>query len=149
MTRTTPFKPPALLLLLLVSMAGAHFVVPLALLLSFPWSLTGALLVAAGIALNIVADQLFKGYGSVSACRGPDVLVTDGPYGLSRNPMYLGFAFILFGVALMLGSLSPLLLAASFIPLTNRLFIRHEESELEWLEGDAWAVYTTEVRRWL
>jgi len=149
MTRTTPFKPPTLLLLLLVSMTVAHFVVPLAPVLPFPWSLGGALLVATGLALNIVADQLFKGFCCVSACRGPDVLVTGGPYALSRNPMYLGFALILFGIAVMLGSLSPLLLAAGFIPAANILFIRHEEAELARREDDAWSAYTARVRRWL
>lgn len=148
-TRSSPFKPPTLLLILLVAMTTAHFFVPLESVVPFPWSLGGALLVVAGTTLNIVADQLFKGYGSVSACRGPDVLVTGGPYALSRNPMYLGFACILFGIAVMLGSLSPLLVAAIFIPLTNRLYIKHEEAELAWHEAETWSDYTARVRRWL
>jgi protein-S-isoprenylcysteine O-methyltransferase Ste14 len=149
MNHTTPFKPPTLLLVLLVAMTTAHFWIPLASVAPLPWSLGGVLVVAAGVALNILADRLFKGYGCVSACRGPDVLVTRGPYALSRNPMYLGFAFILFGIAIMLGSLSPLLIAAFFIPLTNRLYIRHEEAELAWYEAEAWSAYTARVRRWL
>jgi protein-S-isoprenylcysteine O-methyltransferase Ste14 len=147
--RRSPFKPPTLLLILLVAMTTAHFVLPLASVVPFPWSLGGALLVAAGGALNVVADRLFKGHGCVSACRGPDVLVTGGPYALSRNPMYLGFAFILFGIAVMLGSVSPLLVAAAFVPLTNTLFIKHEEAELAWHEAEAWSAYTARVRRWL
>lgn len=149
MTWTAPFKPPTLLLILLILMPTAHLVLPITLLLPFPWNLVGVGLMIAGIALNIIADQLFKGYGSISACRGPDVLVTGGPYALSRNPMYLGFALILVGVAVLLGSLSPLLIAASFFPLTNRLFIRSEEAELAWLEGDEWQAYAANVRRWL
>ena len=149
MTQTTRFKPPSLLFLLLVAMTVAHAVIPLAPLFSSPWNLVGCGLVAVGIALNIIADQIFKGYGSVSACRGPDVLVTGGPYAISRNPMYLGFALILVGVGVILGSLSTLVLAASFVPLTNRLYIRNEEAELSRLEGDTWQAYAAKVRRWL
>ena len=63
--------------------------------------------------------------------------------------MYLGFALILVGVGVILGSLSTLVLAASFVPLTNRLYIRNEEAELSRLEGDTWQAYAAKVRRWL
>ena len=149
MKNSIRFKPPTLLLVILVAMPAAHLIVPLAPVLELPWSLAGLGLVAAGVALNIIADLLFKGYGCVSAWRGPDVLVTGGPYVLSRNPMYLGFALILVGVAVLLGSLAPLLLAASFVPSADRLFIRGEEAVLTELYGDEWTAYATRVRRWI
>jgi protein-S-isoprenylcysteine O-methyltransferase Ste14 len=149
MTHLTRFKPPVLLLLTLAAMPLAHGVLPLAKVLPPRGSLIGVLPVAAGIALNIIADRLFKVHGSVSACRGPDALVTEGPHALSRNPMYLGFALILFGTAVVLGSLAPLLLAIAFIPLTERLFIRYEEAALSELHGTAWSSYATRVRRWI
>ena len=149
MSNARHVKPPHLLLLILVVLPVAHLAVPLALLAPVPWNLAGILLVAVGIALNIFADALFKGYGSVRACRGPDVLVTGGPYGVSRNPMYLGFALILAGIAVLLGTLAPLLLAAGFVFLAERLFIRHEEAVLAERYGDEWIAYAARVRRWL
>jgi protein-S-isoprenylcysteine O-methyltransferase Ste14 len=149
MWNTYGFKPPMLLLLILAGMPLAHLVLPIAPVLPFPWSLAGLGLVTGGIALNLVADRLFKESDCMSACRGPDELLTGGPYALSRNPMYLGFALLLIGIALLLGSLGPLLLAAGFVPLTERLFIRCEEALLSSRHGDAWTAYAARVRRWL
>jgi protein-S-isoprenylcysteine O-methyltransferase Ste14 len=149
MTYETPFKPPTLLLLFLIAMPLAHLALPIAFIIPYPWNLSGSILVTAGIVLNITADQLFKRHGAPRANRGPDVLVTSGPYALSRHPMYLGFALILLGVAVLLGSPSPLLLAAAFIPLTDRLFIRGEEEALAKRDDNAWFAYTAKVRRWL
>lgn len=40
-TRRSRFKPPTLLLILLVAMTTAHFFLPLASVFPFPWSLGG------------------------------------------------------------------------------------------------------------
>jgi protein-S-isoprenylcysteine O-methyltransferase Ste14 len=55
-------------------------------------------------------------------------LITTGPYGFSRNPLYLGGnVFIFFGAALSLGSPTALFVTAIHIPLVD-LFIRREDS---------------------
>jgi protein-S-isoprenylcysteine O-methyltransferase Ste14 len=149
MWKTNGFKPPVLLLVTLISMSAAHLGLPLASWLPLPWRFAGLGSVLAGVALNIVADRLFKARGSVSACRGPDLLVTVGPYAFSRNPMYLGFALILSGVAVLLGTVGPMLPAAGFVPLAHLLYVRHEEALLAERHGDAWLAYATRVRRWI
>lgn len=61
--------------------------------------------------------------------------------------MDLGFAFILIGAALMLGNHSTLLIALTFVPLMNHLFIRHEEANLAETYAGAWRDYAAKVRR--
>ena len=76
-------------------------------------------------------------------------LITSGPYGFSRNPLYLGGnVFIFFGAALSLGSPAALFITAIHIPLVD-LFIRREERQLERQFGEAWIRYKDRVRRWI
>jgi protein-S-isoprenylcysteine O-methyltransferase Ste14 len=81
--------------------------------------------------------------------RPATALVTEGPYRFSRNPMYLGFTLLYLGIALLFGSLWPLL----FLPLV--LWVMHfgvivrEEAYLERRFGDGYREYRRRVNRWL
>jgi protein-S-isoprenylcysteine O-methyltransferase Ste14 len=76
-------------------------------------------------------------------------MVTSGIYRFSRNPMYLGFLFVLAGWAIYLSNL----LAFAFLPLfvwyINRFQIVPEERALAAKFSDAFTAYTRSVRRWL
>jgi protein-S-isoprenylcysteine O-methyltransferase Ste14 len=77
------------------------------------------------------------------------VLLTTGPFRVSRNPMYLGMAAALLGVAVTLGSATPFLVAPVFGVLLARRFIRPEEAALASRFGAAWTAYARRTRRWL
>lgn len=76
-------------------------------------------------------------------------MVTSGVYRLTRNPMYLGLALILLGLAVYLGSPWMLLGPLVFAAYITRFQIRPEERALAARFGDAYRVYCTRVRRWL
>ena len=63
--------------------------------------------------------------------------------------MYLGFVLILFGLSLLLGSISPYIVVMVFAILMDVVFIRVEERMLEAKFGDAWKAYKSKVRRWI
>ncbi|HVN16881.1 MAG TPA: isoprenylcysteine carboxylmethyltransferase family protein, partial [Anaerolineales bacterium] len=77
------------------------------------------------------------------------VLVTYGLYRFTRNPMYLGFVLILFGAFILLGSLTPFVIALAFVFLMDRMFIRMEEQKLAATFGAQWEEYKSRTRRWL
>ncbi|MDD5173200.1 MAG: methyltransferase, partial [Patescibacteria group bacterium] len=57
--------------------------------------------------MNIWTDNIFKkGKTTVKPHEKPSTLIVSGPFRLSRHPMYLGMAAILFGVSILLGSLT-------------------------------------------
>jgi protein-S-isoprenylcysteine O-methyltransferase Ste14 len=76
-------------------------------------------------------------------------LVTSGPYAFTRNPMYLGDAIALLGVAVWTGSALSLLALAAFIAFIDRFQIAAEESALLGIFGEEYAAYRRKVRRWL
>jgi protein-S-isoprenylcysteine O-methyltransferase Ste14 len=63
--------------------------------------------------------------------------------------MYLAMALTLIGVALLLGSLAPLIAPPIFIRLITTRFIQKEEAALERRFGDRYRDYKQRVRRWI
>lgn len=76
-------------------------------------------------------------------------VVTTGVYRLSRNPMYLGMAAGLLGLALWWANLPGLLLVAAFCTTITRLQIQPEERILVAHFGEAFTTYMARVRRWI
>jgi protein-S-isoprenylcysteine O-methyltransferase Ste14 len=62
--------------------------------------------------------------------------------------MYLGFVLILFGVAALLGSVTPLLVVPIFGAAMEMVFIRKEEQTMAATFGNRWTEYRSRVRRW-
>jgi protein-S-isoprenylcysteine O-methyltransferase Ste14 len=77
------------------------------------------------------------------------VLVTTGANSVSRNPMYVGLAGLLFANAVRLGSWKALLPVAAFTLVIDRLQIPAEESALLTNFGADYEVYRATVPRWL
>jgi protein-S-isoprenylcysteine O-methyltransferase Ste14 len=76
-------------------------------------------------------------------------IVTAGVYRFTRNPIYLGFACMLIGIPLNLGSYWGVVLTPVFILSMNRLVIEREEAYLEKKFGDVYTGYKSRVRRWV
>lgn len=77
------------------------------------------------------------------------ILLTDGAYRLSRNPMYTGLAVAYLGLALLFGSWWPLALWPLVILAVRQLVIRPEERYLARRFGQTYTDYQSRVRRWL
>ena len=75
-------------------------------------------------------------------------LVTSGVYRISRNPMYVGFAFLLLGWAVALGEPLAFLGVPAFVLFITRFQILPEERALTTLFGVEFERYCTTVRRW-
>lgn len=75
-------------------------------------------------------------------------LVTSGVFAWTRNPMYLGLSLLLFGWAIMLGTLSPFAGPLLFVPLIRHVQIRPEELALRRRFGSAYDRYCQGVNRW-
>ncbi len=110
----------------------------------------GALLVAAGLWLMVWAVLRMRRAGTTVLPHGsPSALVTDGPFRLSRNPIYLGDALLLAGAALLLDAPLALLLVPVFMALISGRFIRHEEAGLRGAFPKAFDDWARRTRRWI
>ncbi|MFJ3054036.1 methyltransferase family protein [Pseudomonas nitroreducens] len=76
-------------------------------------------------------------------------LVIAGIYRHTRNPMYLGFAIILLGWCVFLGSALAVLGVVAFVLYIGRFQIRPEERALRELFGAEFEAFCGRVRRWV
>lgn len=142
--------PPAYLFLALIAQLVLHLAWPVHRYWGVPLNLIGLGPLAAGAWLNVAADREFKRHQTtVRPFERSSALVTVFPFALSRHPMYLGLTLILLGTALLFGTVSPLLPAATFALLMDRHFIPVEERMLGETFGAEWERYRERVRRWL
>ena len=104
----------------------------------------------AGLVLAFVSVGLFKrAKTAVVPFATSTALVTDGPYKLTRNPMYLAMTLLLIGVAMYLGSLLPFLVIIAFVVIIQKEFIEGEERFMEAIFGEEYLAYKAAVRRWI
>ena len=142
--------PTTYLLLAMLAMIAIHFLLPVLLIIPPLWNWLGLLPLALGAAINLVADGAFhKANTTVRPFEESSVLVTDGVFKISRNPMYLGFLLTLFGIAVLLRSLTPYAVILVFAIWIQRKFIAEEERMLAEKFGAEWQVYRRRTRRWI
>jgi protein-S-isoprenylcysteine O-methyltransferase Ste14 len=110
----------------------------------------GVILVFCGAVLAGSGISKFKNVGTtVRPDRAARMLVISGPYKFTRNPMYLGLAFVYLGVAVAGQSVWALILLPVVLAIIQRRAIEPEEAFLEKRFGTNYIRYKEKVRRWL
>jgi protein-S-isoprenylcysteine O-methyltransferase Ste14 len=110
----------------------------------------GIVLMGAALGFGLWARLLFVQVGTtVRPFQESSELVVQGPFHITRNPMYLSLTTLLLGLGILLGSLTPFLVIPFFVLIINRRFIPAEESMLERRFGESYRTYRGRVRRWI
>jgi protein-S-isoprenylcysteine O-methyltransferase Ste14 len=110
----------------------------------------GLTFVAIGFALAALSFRRFQLAGTSVVPGEPSAaLVVAGPYAFTRNPIYIGFVLVYFGLAIMLTSLWVLLLLIPVVIILQRGVVEPEEAYLERQFGEAYRKYKSRVPRWL
>ncbi len=114
------------------------------LIVGFLFVLTGECVRLWGV--SIVGSET-RTTGSV----GGTYLITTGPFGYVRNPLYLGNMFLYFGIGVMSNALFPWLVVAAIILFFAQyyLIVTLEEEYLEKTFRSAFEDYSRQVRRFL
>lgn len=143
--------PPHLFYGAIVVIVALNLFIPSFKPVSTPWNwFIGPVLFLLGLGLNLPSARLF---GTVKTnlipYNDPNVLVTSGWFHYTRNPMYLGFVMMLFGVAIGFGGLYGYFVPIVFAVFMDRTFIRFEEKAMSRVFGATYDEYRRKVRRWI
>ena len=119
--------------------------------LFYEQALMGQCLVAAGLIFMLIAVvQMRRHRTTVIPRRDATALVTTGMFGQTRNPIYLGDAFVLAGALFYWQvHLPALLLVPAFMWVITQRFIKPEEARLKAAFREAFDQYCATTRRWL
>jgi protein-S-isoprenylcysteine O-methyltransferase Ste14 len=146
---TMKIHPPLLAGVLVLVTLALHFMLPEE--RNVGWEqVIGLLFVAGGAGLSSFAAAIFQARETTRKPWGePTKFVEQAPFTWTRNPMYLGLATTLLGLAIFFGSIAMLLAPAVFFAVIDRILIPREEETMERLFGQDYVAYKDRVRRWL
>ena len=139
--------PPIWTLLAIFFAVILHFVYPFVL---FELRAIDLGVIAIGIYLILVTPIWFKHNSTtIIPRRKPTALIVEGPFKLSRNPMYLGMVLVTFGVGMTLGSIQALLPSVWLLLFLKKNYIIPEERKLIEAMGSGAQKYFIETGRWI
>ena len=112
----------------------------------------GIFLLLLGFFILISAVRLFRKDKTTVNPLSPEQatkLVTDGIFKYSRNPMYLGMAFVLGSMAVFFNAIGGIILIALFCVYITKFQIIPEERAMRELFSQEFDRYVKETRRWI
>jgi protein-S-isoprenylcysteine O-methyltransferase Ste14 len=138
-------------LIFFVLALAAHFLIPAAHVFDVSAPVLGAIVLFAGLALSVWSSRKFREADTEIEPTSPSnrVLITQAPYTLSRNPMYLGAVITLVGAAIWLGTLPMFVAALALFLVLNFVFVPFEEAKMWRQFGGEYDAFRRRVRRWV
>ena len=139
-----------MLILMLVVGAGLRMVLPLSLLPDQVAWMAGPIIVVMSFAFFFWAVlTMRRGGGSIPTGDPTEVILSNGPYQFSRNPIYASMIALLIGVGVWANSLWFVGFAVVAVFLLSWGVISREEAYLTRKFGEGYTSYKAAVRRWL
>ena len=145
-----PLIPPFYFFIGLAGSLLLHFFFPIMRIIPSPYTYIGIPVMAFAFWIEMKADKQFKEHDTtVKPGLESSVLVTDGAFGITRNPMYLGMVVGLIGLAVLLGTLTPWIAPLFVFFILHYVFIIQEEKQDRATFGKEFEDYCASVRRWI
>ena len=143
--------PAPILILIHISIAvvlGKFMPLPVPMPIFVQW--LGLGFAAFGFILGVLALIEFRRIRVTLDPKSPTTsLVTSGVYRYTRNPVYLGFVFMLIGLPLNMGTYWGVVLVWPLVIFMDHFVIKREEIYLEKRFKNQYTGYKSRVRRWL
>ena len=144
------FPPPLLVLAAIGSAWLIDGLRPLPIVDGETLWLGGAAIIALALLIALVAlVHFFVAKTHIEPWHPTTVIIRNGVYRLSRNPIYLAFCIATVGSGLVLNSWWVVASVTLLKPLLEHLVISREEIYLEKKFGAHYLEYKRRVRRWL
>ncbi|MDQ6844193.1 MAG: isoprenylcysteine carboxylmethyltransferase family protein [Bacteroidota bacterium] len=111
----------------------------------------------AGVVLLIISlfflvrslRQFFQSKNTLVTVKPAFSLQTNGIYGMTRNPMYVGLAVVYLGISCLTGNWWNIILFPFLLLFVQEYIIKREEKYLERRFGQSYVGYKSKVRRWI
>jgi protein-S-isoprenylcysteine O-methyltransferase Ste14 len=139
--------PPAWTLVAIIAAVVLHKLYPLVM---YNFRAIDLGVTASGLYLIVAPVIWFKRKKTTIIPRQkPAALINEGPFKLSRNPMYLGMVLLTFGIGLMLGSIQAVIPAIWLFFFLQKNYVVPEERKLREGLGIEAEEYFATTGRWI
>jgi protein-S-isoprenylcysteine O-methyltransferase Ste14 len=113
------------------------------------WLGIALLILGAVLVLETFARFALQGLGTPAPVYPTKALVVTGSYRFVRNPMYVGVVSLIFGQALIFGSVGALIWGVVVWLAVHLFVLGYEEPTLRQSFGEQYDRYRANVRRWI
>ena len=139
--------PPVWTLIAIAATIVLHYLYPLVI---FNFRAIDMGMVMAGLYLIVAPVVWFKREKTTIIPRQkPAALISEGPFRLSRNPMYLGMVVLTFGIGVTLGSIQAVIPAIWLFFFLQKNYVIPEERKLREGLGREAEDYFATTGRWI
>jgi protein-S-isoprenylcysteine O-methyltransferase Ste14 len=143
--------PPLWIVILFVLGLCVNWLFPTRDILDWQCYPAAIILSVVGLFIVLSAMRLFHKRGTeiLPHSRTNKLLLIEGLYKFTRNPMYLGMTLMLLSIAFFVGTLPMFVVPVAFFCLIHFVFIPFEEAKMSRQFGEQYSSYKMRVRRWL
>lgn len=142
--------PPLIFAAFLIVGLLADYFMPVWSLAIWLRALAFLVFVVCGVILAVITFARFRdAETSANPYRSVSTIIRDGPFGHTRNPLYVALCLFHIGISFGFGGLFSLLTLVPVLAVMHFGVILREESYLEREFGEDYLSYKREVRRWL
>jgi protein-S-isoprenylcysteine O-methyltransferase Ste14 len=144
--------PPIIFLILLLVAFMAQRLFPFDLIFQnriFRLIFTGILLMAPGRLAARTFLAMRKGRTALGYSQPTTKLIVEGPFGFTRNPLYLSLLLVTGGIAIFANSMWYIVALLLLFLILNFWAVPREEKYLENSFGEEYVQYKKRVRRWI
>ena len=140
--------PPTMVLHHIAAGISLNWLVPMS--FGHAWGWLGLALLLLANSITNRSKKVFENAGTNVPPNQPAlVIVKEGPYKYSRNPMYVCFLLMFAGLSLLADAPMMLVMIFPLFYFLNSRVIVPEEEYLTAKFGDAYLDYKKQVRRWV
>ncbi len=145
--------PPLIYAVPLIIGLILHVLFPVRLVRSLPRmarAVLGGSLLGSALTIATLAFRTMRRAGTnVDPSQPATALVVEGPFKLTRNPLYLSLALLYSGITILVNTLWAALLLPVILVVMRKGVIDREERYLERKFGEQYLRYKANVRRWI
>ena len=144
--------PPLFYILIFIAAVFIQKRIPISDALFRSWAIKAVgvfFLIVALIFLVRSLRQFFLTKNTLILIKPASSLQTTGIYGITRNPMYVGLAFVYLGITCFIGNWWNIILFPVLFIIVQEYIIKREEKYLQLEFGQGYSDYKRTVRRWL
>ncbi len=126
-----------------------YFTLPEYDLIPYPYNLIGILIALFGFSIMGKTRKLFSKHKTPIMIKESSVLMKEGTFSWTRNPMYFGMFVLLCGFGMCFRNLFSIITPFLFILIVAMIYVPREEKILHDVFGEEYEEYRKKVRRWI
>lgn len=142
--------PPVVYLICVMAGLGLDYLWPLPFLpQTIQFAVGFSIIAVSFVVFGLALREFSRSKTAIDPRKPTTAIISTGPFGYSRNPVYVSMTMLVLGIAIAVDSLWIFVMVIPAVVVIQYFVILKEEAYLERKFGDEYERYKSAVRRWV